>query len=132
MSVDPETRQRLLELIYGLLAEDEAAALRGRIEADPDLARAYAVAEATAALFAEAARLDAPPVPLRRPEKPVAVPFAGPPEQATPKPAAPRTAVARRPERIRWANWAVGVSAAIVLAAAIGGYAAHRAWSGGA
>jgi GT2 family glycosyltransferase len=51
MSVAPETRQRLLELIYGLLADDEASALGAQIEADPNLAQAYAEAQAAARDF---------------------------------------------------------------------------------
>ena len=56
-------RQQLLELIYDLLPASEAAELRERIRSDPAWAAAYAEAQATARLLAEAARL--PPAPCR-------------------------------------------------------------------
>ena len=61
--MDAETRQRLLELVYDLLPEDEAAELRGRIEADAEMAAAYREAQETARLLAEAARLPSGGIP---------------------------------------------------------------------
>jgi anti-sigma factor RsiW len=56
MTIDSRTRQRLLELIYDLLPETEAAELRGQIDADEQLARAYAEAQATAKLHSNLRR----------------------------------------------------------------------------
>ncbi len=61
--MDAETRQRLLELVYDLLPEGEAAELRARIEADAEMAAAYREAQETARLLAEAARLPSAGIP---------------------------------------------------------------------
>ena len=50
--MDSETRQRLLELVYDLLPEGESAELRGRIQADAEMAAAYREAQETARLLA--------------------------------------------------------------------------------
>jgi len=60
--VDHRASQRLLELAYGLLADDEAEALRARIAAEPTWEAAYAEAQRQAALLGHAARLQAPNV----------------------------------------------------------------------
>jgi len=122
--MDPETRQRLLELVYDLLPEAEAAELRQRIAADPELARAYAEAQRTAQLLADAARLPAPRIEWKRPapaEKPVSTPS----EPPVVRPAAPRP---RKPAvpLARGANWTVGIGAAALLVISLGGYWYHR------
>ena len=55
--MDSETRQRLLELVYDLLPDEEAADLRAKIQSDPDLSAAYRESQETARLLAAAARL---------------------------------------------------------------------------
>jgi hypothetical protein len=62
-----DLRQAMLELVYGLLDEDEERLLRERIEADPDAAALYAEAIADAKLIGEAARVDVPPIQFRPP-----------------------------------------------------------------
>jgi hypothetical protein len=57
-----ELRQQLLESIYGLLSDDEAASLEQRIETDPAVGAAYAEARQMAELLAASARLVAPPI----------------------------------------------------------------------
>ena len=123
MAVDPELRQRLLELIYGLLPEDEAAALGSQVAAEEELAQADAEAQETAALLRAAARRDAPPIRLGRPTQPVAAP------QVSPRPAEPaRPKAAGRPGgpvQAAWArraNWVVGLAAGILLVISVGGY----------
>ncbi len=118
--MDETTRQRLLELKYGLLSDDETAALRRRIEAEPALARACEEAKATAALLGEAARLTVPEVPLKRPETAMSTPSEPPPQAAV-----------RSNGRIvrpwaRLANWVVGLAAGILLLMSLGGYWYHR------
>ena len=54
--MDGKGRQQLLELIYDLLPASEAAELGERIRSDPAWAAAYAEAQETARLLAEAAR----------------------------------------------------------------------------
>ncbi len=129
MSLEPVTPQRLLELVYGLLPEDEAAELRGAIAADEQWAAAYARAQATAELLGRAARLSAPPIALRRPETVVAVPFVR--ATLTPEPARSRPLPLRVGPEVhrpwaRWAGWTVGISAALLLLLALGGYTYHR------
>jgi len=60
-----ELRQKLWELVYELLETDEADELRGRITADPDVARAYCEVVQQSELVARASRYDGPPVVLR-------------------------------------------------------------------
>ncbi len=116
MPVDPVTRQQLLELVYDLVAEPQAAELRARIESDPDVAQAYAEARRTAGVLADAARLEAPRVDFRR----------------LPRAHAPREAARGRAARLRvspWArgaNWAVSIAATVLLAFSLGGYLYHR------
>jgi len=122
MAIDPEIRRRLLELVYDLLDEEEAVELRASIEADPELAEAYAEAESVSRLFSEAARLETAKIELRRPERAAearseAVP-AKPPVRPTVTPGAPWG---------RGANWVVGLAAAILLLISFGGYLYHRA-----
>ena len=50
--------QRLVEMIYGLLPEDEATELQRRISSEPDVARAYAEMKLRTDLLAKAARLE--------------------------------------------------------------------------
>ena len=121
MAVEPEMRQRLLELAYGLLPEEEAAQLRKRIEEDPELAEAYAEVEDACGLLSQAARLESPPIALKRPEKAVEVP------SEPPRPKVPlRTEGAAGTPWVRGANWTVGVAAGILLLISIGGYLRHR------
>ena len=142
MTLDPQTQQRLLELIYDLLPEAEAAELRSRIASDATLAEAYAQAQSTAALFAEAARLQAPKVPLTT-LKAAAAAAGG--AAAAPSASSPATAVgsvvpvsgagaagprrqadpARR-ARAKWAHVIVALAASLLLAISLGGYWYHR------
>ncbi len=123
--MDAETRQRLLELVYDLLPEDEAAQLRGRIDADAEIAAAYRHAQETARLLAEAARLPSGGIP--------AIQFAKAIEQGKPAslPAAPapqlvaKNAAAGR-SFARAANWTVGLAAAVLVLISVGGYVYHR------
>jgi len=121
MTLDAATRQRLLELVYDLLPPSEAAELRERIGADPELARAYAEAQGTMDLFAEAARQKEPKMALRRPEKAMSTTSPSPRPQAAVKAAG----ISPSPWA-RGANWAVGLAAAVLLMVSIGGYAYHR------
>lgn len=115
MPLDSATRQQLLELVYDLLDDEQAALLRRRIESEPELAAAWAEARRTAALFADAARVESPKVELRRIERVAAA-----------------ATVRARPARDRvspWtrgANWAVSLAATILLAFSLGGYFYHR------
>src|SRR5437899_618529 len=68
MSIENPSRddlqQQLLELVYGLLEADEAAAIEERIKSDPEIAVAYADAQRFADVLAASARLAAPQVEL--------------------------------------------------------------------
>ncbi|MEE9603158.1 MAG: MG2 domain-containing protein, partial [Thermoguttaceae bacterium] len=121
MTVNSKTRQQLLELIYGLLPQEEADELQRRIDADPQLAEAYARAKETSELLAEAAKVKVPRVKLKKPEKAMDT------QADAPRPKA-ANAVNRHsstPLR-RGANWVVGVAAAILLLLSVGGYAYHH------
>ena len=134
MTVDPQTQQRLLELIYDLLPEAEAAELRSRIASDPTLAEAYAQAQSAAALFAEAARLQAPKVPLTT-LKAGAAASASSPAPAVGSTVAVSGAGAAGPRRqadparrarTKWAHVIVALAASLLLAISLGGYWYHR------
>jgi len=60
MSIDNEheLRQRLLEMIHGLLSDEEAAELRERVCSDPEVARAYSEVSFEAGVMAKEARLE--------------------------------------------------------------------------
>jgi len=140
MTLDPNTHQQLLELIYGLLPEAEAAELHERIGSDPELARAYTEARGTADLFEQAARLKSPPVPLVRPEEPAPrgaqklqpkTPIR--PERTMntppPLPTKPQPRVRPADSRRTWArgaSWVVGLTATVLLMVPIGLYTYHR------
>ena len=121
MAAEPETRRLLLELVYGLLSEDEAAELRRRIESDAELAAAYAEAQAAAGLFAASARLVAPPISLKRPGTIGPPPL---PEPARLKPASRAAGPATAPWE-RTATWSVAAAASILVVFALSGYAYH-------
>src|SRR5687768_7531521 len=63
-----ELEQRLWELEYGLLPDDEAAALRARIDSDPEVARTQQRVLANSKILAQAAKVDAPLVRFRIPQ----------------------------------------------------------------
>lgn len=131
MVVDPETRQRLLELYYELLPDEEAAALRRRLEAEPELARAYAEAEEMAGVLARAARWEEPKLVLQRPEL---VATALPPLAAggSAKRAAARARLAARQSeplakrRYRGMTWIVAIAAGVLLLISLGGIYYHH------
>lgn len=64
MQIEPQLHQQLLELAYGLLAEDEAQSLRQRIAADAALAAAWGRVQQEQRLLAAASRVEAPPISL--------------------------------------------------------------------
>ncbi|HUG93505.1 MAG TPA: VIT domain-containing protein [Planctomycetaceae bacterium] len=59
MKHSSELNQRLLELVYGLLPDDEAAGLQRRIAGEPAVSRAFDEAQRIARLLAEASRVEA-------------------------------------------------------------------------
>ena len=120
--MDSQTRQRLLELVYDLLPEAEAAELRRQIDADPQLARAYAEARDTASLLARAARLPAPKVELERPEETMSTPT----DSSLPQTAIRVEGPARR-SRSQVAGWAVlAASVLLLLLPSVGAYWWHK------
>ncbi|NQT38389.1 MAG: hypothetical protein HQ581_12910, partial [Planctomycetes bacterium] len=120
MTIGPEMRQRLLELIHDLLSEDEEAELRERIDRDPQLARAYEEVRATADAMSEAARVEAPPIELRRPED------RDPAIGASLPSGTGKRRVSEAPPPARAARWTVGITAAVLLLVSLGGYLSHR------
>jgi uncharacterized protein YfaS (alpha-2-macroglobulin family) len=124
--MDAEIRQRLLELVYDLLPEDEAAELRGRIDADAEMAAAYREAQETARLLAEAARLPSGGIPAIQfakaidQEKAASLPATAVPPRALAKGASAGKSFARA------ANWTVGLAAALLVLISVGGYVYHH------
>jgi alpha-2-macroglobulin-like protein len=125
--MDSETRQRLLELAYELLPEDEAAELRRRIESDAEMAAAYRQAQETARLLAEAARLPSVGIQVVPPgaagdavRKPSSVSL----ELGAPQPL--KAGATARQSFARAANWMVGLAAAALVLISVGGYFYHR------
>ncbi len=124
MTIDATHRKLLLELVYDLLDEEEAAGLRARIDAEPEWAAAYAEAQRQARLLGEGARLRIPPVLLQVPVTTrSSVPAEGPhPGRGA---VAPRGVVRANPWT-RGANWGVVLAAAVLVAFSLGGYLYHR------
>src|SRR5688500_11020407 len=60
--------QRMLELVYELVDDDEAARLRERIAGEPAAADAYERAQRTARLFSAAAKWHEAPIRMRNAE----------------------------------------------------------------
>jgi hypothetical protein len=129
MPVGPEIRQQLLELVYGLLTDQEAVELRARIEADAELTQAYGEAMRAAGLFREAARRETPRIELQRPEKRAAI------REVRISPAEPvrrhkvirvRSAVSAQTQWVRWSNWTVGASAGVLLLVSLSGWLYQR------
>lgn len=105
-----ELEQQIWDFVYDLLPEDEAAAVRRRIAAEPDVARVHDDVRRQAALLAQAARLELPPIPLQRPGMEDSTPVAATAPQPVSIVAKPAASTARR-----WANWAVGLAASALL-----------------
>ena len=124
--MDAEIRQRLLELVYDLLPEAEAAELRGRIDADAEMAAAYREAQETARLLTEAARLPSGGIPAIQfakaidQEKAASLPAAAVLPRALAKGASAGKSFARA------ANWTVGLAAALLVLISVGGYVYHH------
>jgi len=106
-SNDDALRQRLLEMIHGLLSDAETAELRERICCDPELARAYAEVSIEADLIAKAARLEGPKVEL-------------PKRRVT-------RGVAARSGPAGWMPWVVYLALSLLVAVTLGGYVWDRA-----
>ena len=125
--MDSKGRQQLLELVYDLLPASEAAELGERIRSDPAWAAAYAEAQETARLLAEAARLPAAAVPLANLGK-LAKSGDKPAARALGQPLAQPLAKGRNAVRplARPANWIVGLAAALLVLVSVGGYLWHR------
>ena len=120
MFLDSKTRQRLLELVYEVLPEDEAAELWRQIETDSEMARAYADARRTAGLMAEAATVKAPRIERRRHEQ------SGAAADSLRSKATARAAQRRPTPWVRGTSLAVGLTAAVLLLASIVGLSWQR------
>lgn len=117
MSINAETRQRLLDLVYDLLTEEEAAALRRRIEREPDIALAYRQAQAMAEEIAQAARLKTAEIHLQRPASR---------RHGSSEGVQTRSTSSRVSSRTQIAHWVVGVGSVLLLLVSLWGYAHHR------
>jgi hypothetical protein len=126
MSVDSETRQQLLELVYGALPEPEADRLRARIQDDPEVAAAYEEARSNAGLIAAAARISAPRVPLRRAERAGSSQLGSPAAAADSAPATRALPGRRGRHWTQMAYWTVGAASCVLLLLSLGGYLLHR------
>ena len=103
---DDVLRQRLLEMIHGLLSDQETTELREQICSDPEIARAYSEVSIEAGVIAKAARLEAPKVEL--------------PKRRVTRGAAARSGPAA------WMPWIVYVALSLLVAATLGGYVWDR------
>ncbi len=108
MPPDPDIQDQMLELIYGLLADNEAERLRAKIGSDAELARLYEQVRETAAILGDAARLQSPRLVLARP--PAVAPAGG-----EPPPAWRIVEAAGPPPWSRGAYWAVTAAASILI-----------------
>lgn len=101
----------LWDLVYGLLDEQDETRVKQLVTSDPDVAREYTRVKLQAELVAKAAKLEAPPVELTRPEE-VA--------KTEPKRDVPQLTRRKRPVSsvARTANWVVGLAAVGLLCVA--------------
>lgn len=120
MPPDPDIQDQMLELIYGLLADNEAERLRAKIGSDAELARLYEQVRETAAILGDAARLQSPRLVLARP--PAVAPASG-----EPPPAWRIVEAAGPPPWSRGAYWAVTAAASILILLSAFGWSQHRA-----
>ena len=65
MKVDDELRQKLWELVYGLLDEEETQRLNATVSTDGDVARAYAEMKLQSEMLADAAKKDSAALPIK-------------------------------------------------------------------
>ena len=117
--MDHDLQSRMLEMIFGLLPEEEAEALRGEIEKDPALAKAYSEAKETAELMGEATKLVSPRIVLSRPEPNARnrpAPVESPAQQGS----------AETPPWDRWGQWGVVIAAGLLLAVSALGWTRSR------
>lgn len=107
-----ELEQRLWELEYGLLTDEEGAALRERISAEPDVAQSYGRIRAQLALLSHASRIEESRIALKSPSD-------EPAERTKPDALAPNSQPTRRTHAYFWirraANWTIGVAASLLL-----------------
>jgi len=124
---DTETQRRLLELVYGLLPDDEASQWQSRAGAEKDLAEAHAEAETQARHLAKAAQIRTSTIALKRPP-PVTPPKAKPAPKANFKKSRAAVAARRAAAAAPWvraAHWLVGLAATALILFSLGGYAYH-------
>lgn len=124
MSDDPNLQDRLLELYFGVLPEEEAEALLAAIERDTALAEAYAVVQADAGLMGEAARLQTPPIALNRPE-----PNGRGSGLAS---VAPTASTPELTPWSRWSQWGLVTAASLLILVSLVGWAQRRSQVAGA
>ena len=119
MDHDPDLQSRMLEMIFGLLPDEEAEALRAEIEKDPALAEAYSEAKETAQLMGEAAKLVSPRIVLSRPE---------PNARTRPAPieSSSQQGSSETPPWNRWGQWVVMIAAGLLLAVSVLGWTRSR------
>jgi hypothetical protein len=104
-----DLEQQLWELVYDLLSDEQAEALRQRITSEPEVARCYAEVQLQAELLAEAMRIEAPAIALQRPAGAETGPArVAPPGDKTRPSLRPRTTV-------RVVNWLVSLAAALLV-----------------
>ncbi|MBN2021729.1 MAG: hypothetical protein JW809_02960 [Pirellulales bacterium] len=125
MTLDPQTHERLLELVYELLSETEAAELRARIQREPELAEAYAEARRSAELLAEGAKLAHSPIPLKCEPTHREISMSTSPRPA-PAPSRPHGngPTKKAPPR-RTGGWLVGLAACALILLSGGAYWWH-------
>lgn len=128
-----ETRQRLFELAFDLVPEEEAAELRRRIEREPELAKTWAAVQESVGLLDAACRLKSPKADFRRSEgsgrsERSTRSKSSEPRKSRPagngQPSATKSASARR---LRVLPSVIVVASALLLAAALGGLYYQRA-----
>lgn len=117
--MDHDLQSRMLEMIFGLLPEEEAEALRGKIEKDPALAKAYSEAKETTELMGEATKLVSPRIVLSRPE-----PSARSRPALVESPA--QQGSAETPPWDRWGQWVIVIAASLLLAVSVLGWTRSR------
>lgn len=119
--MESRLHQQLLELHYGLLADEEAAEMRARLTREPELASAWDQVRQEVTLIAQAARFESAPLGLKLDESQAIKPISPAVRHVDPQ----KTRARSSGQQASW-GWAIGLAAGVMLVLSLGGFQFHR------